>query len=34
MIVDDQGKGINLPKPKSRECDYWGSKIQDFIKTL
>ena len=34
MFVDDQGKGINLPKPKSREYDYLGNEIQNFIKTL
>ena len=34
MFVDDQGKGINLPKPKSREYDYLGNEIQHYIKTL
>lgn len=34
MFVDDQGKGIKLPKPKSKEYDYLGNKIQDIIKSL
>ena len=34
MFVDDQGKGINLPKPKNKEYDYLGNKIQDIIKSL
>lgn len=34
MFVDDQGKGIKLPKTKNNEFDFCGTKIQDFIKTL
>ena len=34
MFVDDQGKGIKLPKPKNNEYDYLGNEIQNFIKTL
>ncbi len=34
MFVDDQGKGIELPKPKNNECDYWGNKIVEIIKSL
>lgn len=34
MFVDDQGKGINLPKTKNNEFNFCGTKIQDFIKTL
>lgn len=34
MFVDDQGEGIELPKPKNNECDYWGNKIVEIIKSL
>lgn len=34
MFVDDQSKGIELPKPKKPESDYWGNEIKKIIKSL